>query len=140
MKKLIVLVASVVCMGLSANAQTASGTCKLPGTYDYVNVDYYESDGHLAVSNQSGLKITQLRITVKCTITWEEKDYSAENYGNNKTMSKTVTVCDKNFYDIAPNQTTTLSDGVKSKKDIYIGQGNATRYEYSVTVGNPICK
>ena len=139
MKKLIVLIASVVCMGLYANAQTASGTCKLPSTYDYVNVDYYESDGHLAVSNQSGLKITQLHITVKCTITWEEKDYSAENYGNNKTMSKTVTVCDKNFYDIAPYQTTTLSDGDKSRKDIDIRHGNA-KYEYTVTVGNPICK
>lgn len=136
MKKLVLLIASVVCMGFYANAQTASGTCKLPGTYDYVNVDYYESDGHLAVSNQSGMRLTQLRITVKCTITYEVKNYSTNQ---NETKTKTVTVCDKNFYDIAPNQTTTLSDGVKSRKDIDI-RNNTAKYEYTVTVGNPICK
>lgn len=137
MKKLVLLIASVVCMGFYANAQTASGTCKLPGTYDYVNVDYYESDGHLAVSNQSGMRLTQLRITVKCTITYEVKNYSTNQY---ETKTKTVTVCDKNFYDIAPNQTTTLSDGVKSRKDIDIRGNTAAKYEYTVTVGNPICK
>ena len=136
MKKLIVLIATIACMCFYSNAQTASGTCKLPGTYDYVNVDYYESDGHLAVSNQSGMKITQLRITVKCTISWEEKDYSTGGY---KTVSKTVTVCDKNFYDIPANQTTTQKDGVKSKEDL--GRyGSYAKYEYTVTVGNPICK
>ena len=137
MKKLVLLIASVVCMGFYANAQTASGTCKLPGTYDYVNVDYYESDGHLAVSNQSGMRLTQLRITVKCTITYEVKNNSTKQY---ETKTETVTVCDKNFYDIAPNQTTTLSDGVKSRKDIDIRGNTKAKYEYTVTVGNPICK
>lgn len=136
MKKIIVLITTIVCAAFYVNAQTASGTCKLPGTYDYVNVDYYESDGHLAVSNQSGMKITQLRITVKCTISWEAKDYSTGEY---KTESRTVTVCDKNFYDIPANQTTTLKEGVKSKKDISTGC-SACKFEYTVTVGNPICK
>ena len=121
-------------LGTYANAQTASGTCKLPGTYDYVNVDYYD-DGHLAVSNQSGMKITQLRITVKCTITYD----ITEKNRVIRTESKTVTVCDKNFYDIAPNQTTRLEDGVKSRSDIDVRRRDA-KYEYTVSVGNPICK
>ena len=130
MKKILFVIVSFLCLEAYANAQTASGTCKLPGTYDYVNVDYYD-DGHLAVSNQSGMKITQLRITVKCTITY---DVTKQN-----PVSKTVTVCDKNFYDIAPNQTTILEDGVKSRNDIDV-KSRYAKYEYTVSVGNPICK
>lgn len=135
MKKLIVLIATMVCLGLYANAQTSSGSCKLPGSYDYVNVDYYESDGHIAVSNQSGMKITQLHITITCTITYNRPAKPGDFGGRTTT---TVTVCDKNFYDIPANQTTTLSDGVKSKNDIK--RDDAVSYEYTVTVGNPICK
>ena len=128
----------MACMGFYANAQTASGSCKLPGTYDYVNVDYYASDGHLAVSNQSGMKITQLHITVKCTMTYQYQIQVGEKRGKYETRTETVTVCDKNFYDINANQTTTLSDGVKSESDIK--KGSNTKFEYTVTVGNPICK
>lgn len=110
---------------MAVNAQDGSGTCKLPGTYDYVNVDYYK-DGHLAVSNQSGMKITQLHITVTVTHTWTSD-------GEKHEIVKTV--CDKNFYDIPANQTTRLTDGVQTYDDKGYG-----KHTYKVKVGNPICK
>lgn len=129
-----VLIAAIVCTGLYANAQDASGNCKLPGSYEYVNVDYYK-DGHLAVSNQSGMKLTQLHITVICTVTYNAPSRPGD-YGGKRTMTETI--CDKNFYDIPANQTTKLTDGVKSENDIRVE--NAVKYEYTVNVNNPICK
>ena len=70
MKKILFLLVSLFCITMTVNAQDARGNCTLPGTYDYVNVDYYR-DGHLAVSNQSGMVITQLHITVIAVETWD---------------------------------------------------------------------
>ena len=120
--------------GIIVYAQDASGSCKLPGTYDYVNVDYFEN-GHIAVSNQSGMIITQLHITVTC----DEIYYTHEsiNYKDVKTKKqRTVTLCDKNFYDIQPYKTTNLTDGVKEFKK----HGYDSEYRITVTVNNPICK
>ena len=118
-------------MGLIASAQDGSGSCKLPGTYDYVNVDYYK-DGHLVVSNQSGVKLTQLHIRVTCTDTW---------FANNGTQKKTATVvlCDKNFYDILPNQSTSLTDGVKSGMESRYKASGGKLSDFKVEVGNPMC-
>lgn len=134
MKKVILLIAAFICVGFYANAQTASGNCKLPGSSDYVNVDYYK-DGHLTVSNQSTMKLTQLHITVTCTVTYNAPSKPGD-FGGKRTVTKTV--CDKNFYDIPAYQTTKLTDGVKSEDDIKVD--NAVKYEYTVSVGNPICK
>lgn len=120
-------------LGVS-NAQNASGACKLPGTNDYVNVDYY-NDGHIAVSVQSDMKITQMPIRVTCKITWTEK--VRNEYGQTVTEKReeTKTLCNKTFYDIEPNRTTSLSDGVEA-----LTEQRNKKYEYSVSVGNPICK
>ncbi len=134
MKKIFLLFASIAFMGLCTNAQNASGACKLPGTNDYVNVDYY-NDGHIAVSVQSDMKITQMPIRVTCKITWTEK--VRNEYGQTVTEKReeTKTLCNKTFYDIEPNRTTSLSDGVEA-----LTEQRNKKYEYSVSVGNPICK
>ena len=132
MKKILVLIAAIICTGLYANAQSASGSCQLPGSNEYVNVDYYD-DGHLAVSNQSGMKITQLRISVLCTV-----KYKGEN-GEEETKSEFL--CNKTFYDIPANKTTRLTDGVKSRNDIQREiSGRISRFHYEVKVENPMCK
>lgn len=129
MKKLLLLFVSIFSISFAVNAQTASGSCKLPGTYDYVNVDYY-SDGHIVVSNQSGMIITQLHITVKIYETWE---------ANGKQNKTSETLCDQNYYDIQPYQSTRIEDGVKK-----LGRRGDYMLKYNnnieVTVGNPLCK
>lgn len=134
MKKILMLIAAMSIMGFCTYAQNGSGACKLPGTNDYVNVDYY-NDGHLAVSVQSDMKITQLRIKVICEITWKET--VTNEYGDKsvKERKETKTLCDKTFYDIAPNQTSSLREGVQP-----LTEQRNKKYNYSVSVGNPICK
>ena len=128
MKKLFLFVVSLFCITMAVNAQDASGSCKLPGTYDYVNVDYYRN-GHLAVSNQSGMMITQLHIKVTTVETWD---------ANGKPQKRTKTLCDRNYYDIPPYQTTRITDGVQSFSE----QGYVMNYDFrfEVSVENPICK
>ena len=128
MKKLFLFVVSLFCITMTVIAQDASGSCKLPGTYDYVNVDYYR-DGHLAVSNQSGMVITQLRIQVTAVETWD---------ANGKPQKRTKSLCDRTYYDIPPYQTTRITDGVQTFNE----QGYVMDYKYKleVSVGNPICK
>lgn len=129
MKKLLLMLVAIFGISFTVNAQTSSGSCKLPGTYDYVNVDYY-SDGHIVVSNQSGMVITQLHITVKIQETWE---------ANGKQKHREQTLCDQNYYDIQPYQSTRIEDGVKElgrRGDYMLKYNNSIE----VTVSNPICK
>lgn len=135
MKKLL-LALILVFLGIVSQAQTASGSCKLPGTYDYVNVDYYE-DGHLAVSNQSGMVITQLHITVTCK--------GCLIIDSSPRSTHLITLVDQTYYDIAPNQTTIITEGVKCseavERTLDDGRIVKSRYwDFQVEVGNAICK
>lgn len=138
-KKLLLLVVSLFCITMAVNAQDASGSCKLPGTYDYVNVDYY-SDGHLAVSNQSEMKITQLHVKVTCTETQRRPDVSGD-----VPVQSQRTLVNQNYYDIPANQTTRITDGVKSCPTYETKNKNGqtfeiTRDNFVVEVGNAMCK
>lgn len=128
MKKMFLFVVSLFCITMAVNAQDASGYCQLPGTYDYVNVDYYR-DGHLAVSNQSGMVITQIRIKVVADETWD---------ANGELQKHQKVLCNQTYYDIPPYQTTKITEGVSGFSE----QGWVMNYKYKlkVDVGNPNCK
>lgn len=139
MKKIVLLLVSLFCISMAVVAQDASGSCKLPGTYDYVSVDYYR-DGHLAVSNQSEIKITQLHIKVTCMETQRRPDVSGD-----VPIQSQRTLVDQTFYDIAKNQTTRITDGVKACSTYERINRNGetveiTRDSFSIEVGNAICK
>lgn len=137
MKKKLLFLVSLFCISIAMNAQDASGNCKLPGTYDYVNVDYY-SDGHLAVSNQSGMVITQLHIKVVVIETWDADGRDSKGRVQTRPQTRTKVLCDRNYYDIPPYQTTRITDDVQKFNE----QGYVVnyKYKYEVSVGNPICK
>jgi len=115
MKKLVLTLLALVGISFAVKAQEASGSCKLPGTYEYVNVDYY-SDGHLAITNNSGVKINSLKVKVTYT------------KGNN-----TKVLYNQTIYDGIPaDMTTTIKEGVEKCSNC-----DGT---FTVEVGNPICK
>ena len=129
----------VVFSGLVCRAQAGSGTCQLPGTYDYVNVDYY-GDGHLVISNDSGMKLTQIHITVTGQVTITHPFVPGD-----VPVVYNFTYVDQTYYDIEPGNTT-ISDGVggcivcQKGGDVY---GETARFHLDylqVRVENPICK
>lgn len=119
-------------------AQTATGSCKLPGSYDYVKVGYYD-DGHLAVSVQSNMSLAELHITVTCTATWTEQINRGGGHYDYVERSKDLTLCDKDFYNIPCCQTSMLNDGVYAPQSKCNLRG-AEFSNYNVYVGNLICK
>ena len=140
MKRLL-FVSLLVAIGFVSRAQIASGSCKLPGTYDYVNVDYYE-DGHLTVSNQSGMKITQLHIKVTYVLTASRPEIPGD-----VPIVGTFTPVNQNYYDIEPNKTTEIWDGVNKAGPKYERKTSnsgetviLTRHSFVVEVGNLMCR
>ena len=126
----------------SAYAQTATGSCKLPGSYDYVKVGYYD-DGHIAMSNQSQMGLAEIHVTVTCKATWKYRQDRPDGFGNDNSTwvekSETITLCDKDFYNIPCCQTTMLTEGVHAPQDVK--RVNGVKYSnFQVYVGNLICK
>lgn len=145
MKKVVFLLLTLIFFGTTANSQTASGYCSLPGGEDYVNVDYY-NDGHLAVSINTEKTVTNLHITVTCTETWteiEKVQQGVDDYGRprmvnmKKPQEKTYTLCNQTYYEdkLGSNRTNTITDGVKSNRE-----QSGHSYNYTVSVSNPRCK
>ncbi len=154
MKKHILLLCCMIAFGLSVFANDppkATYRCKLPGTYDYVTVDYFnegKGQGYLVFANQSNMVITRMRVKVEVTDYWdatESYNYQDE-FGTwqrgERTVTKTHTavLCDDTFYDIATNR----SDVRRSSSRGPVKGGNEKPghdYKYTVTViDDPICK
>lgn len=152
MKKLLALVAFVFSISLYSNAQSGSNSCRIEGG-GYIQADYYE-DGRLVISNQSESKTTSVRVTVTCTVTYwvSETYYDYDPYGNRiekeRPVKKTkhVTIFSGTLYDFEPYSSTEIpnsrnSVSIKAQKDFAERSSvKETRYDYNVTVGNPICK
>lgn len=163
MKKYAFLYALLLCIVLSLHAQEASGECKLPSSYDYIRVLYFNDGmnggarvGHLSVSNQSGIIVTSLHVKVEMTHTWEEKSVSrgqrinsagvAEEYENvhwNKKKATAVLI-DDDINDIPPFKTTiyeTTSRGrIKGGPHSKDSEDKRNHhYEYRCIVNNLMC-
>lgn len=129
MKKLLLVILSLFCITMAVNAQDASGSCKLPGTYDYVNVDFYAGSpggtGNFILSNQTstGQYITEIKVT----ITAEVLEYNM-NSGDNEW--KPITLYSDKVRNIPANATPSVQ--VKMPK------GRIRNIQ--VSVGNLICK
>lgn len=151
MKKHIFLFCCIFTIGLSAQAvdpPKATSRCKLPGTYDYVTVDYYNEGkglGYLVFSNQSNMVITRMRVKVEVTDVWQEQETSYNQWlGETETRwvtkTKTHVLCDDVFYDIPYNRSEKRTNSergpVKGGRE---KEGH--EYTYKVTiVDDPICK
>jgi len=128
---------ALICFGATSKAQDASGSCKLPGTYDYVSVDFYKGEsrgmGNLTYSVQTNefTSLNEVKVVVKASIC--TKKGSKDQNGNIKEESvwETCTLFDDKLRDIPANRTNTMD----IKMPFYYAIKNIT-----VTVNNPICK
>lgn len=152
MKKHLVLFCCMISFGLSAIANDPpKGTyrCKLPGSYDYVTIDYFNEGkgcGYLVFSNQSNMLITRMHVKVEVTESWiETKEIPPRYTGDEPTYeeiphSHTTVLCDDTFYDIPCNRSEKRSNS--SRGPVKGGNERSTHsYTYKVTVvDDPICK
>lgn len=151
MKKHFLLLCCMIAFGLSVFANDppkATYRCKLPGTYDYVTVDYFnegKGQGYLVFANQSNMVITRMRVKVEVLDTWYEEvtnfnQYLGETETRRVKKTHTAVLCDDTFYDIATNR----SDVRRSSSRGPVKGGNEKPghdYKYTVTViDDPICK
>lgn len=139
MKKMFLFLVSLFCISMTVNAQDASGSCKLPGTYDYVNVDFYAGSpnlsgkgaGTLRISNQSALPITNVRIKVTVAV-------SALELGTNDKCEYEKTIYDNTVYGIAAYES---GKAISVDYDLTKGRAQNPRIKsINVSVSNPICK
>lgn len=131
MKKIALTLFALLFMSIVSYSQDASGNCKLPGAYDYVNVDFYkgpsEGTGYFRISNQSSIPLLELQVTITAEI-----DSHIDNNGNVWSSNyKTQTLYSQKVYGIPAGKHTDVD--VRMPK--YQGIRNI-----KVTVGNLICE
>lgn len=130
-------VVSLFCVTMAVNAQDASGSCKLPGANDYVNVDFYKGDsgkeGNIVLSNQTSTEqyLTEIKVVVTADIGYKYEDvYERGRVVGQNLQWKNVTLFDDKIRDIGANKTR----NVAVTMPFYYKIKNI-----NVSVGNLIC-
>ncbi len=137
MKKMFLLIVSLFCVTMAMNAQDASGSCKLPGANDYVNVDFYKGaagkEGNIVLSNQTSTEqyLTEIKVVVTADILYTYEDVIERGrVVDKKPLWKTVTLFDDKVRDIGANQTRRVAVTMPVYYKIR---------DIKVSVGNLIC-
>ena len=108
MKKKTILLIALVLLGLCANAQQGSGSfCLL--TVDYYN--HGSKTGHLIFNNQTGIVISKAHVKVTVLITREESVNVPYVGIIPQKVTKTLVLCDDDFYNIAKGESKVTSSG-----------------------------
>lgn len=130
-------VLSMFCITMIVNGQDASGSCKLPGANDYVNVDFYKGpskgEGNIVLSNQTSTDqyLTEIKVTVTANIVYTKEDVIDKGrVVGKKPLWKKVTLFNDKVRDIGANKTRRVPVTMPFYYDIK---------DIEVTVGNLIC-
>lgn len=142
MKKVLLFVMALFCLTVIVNAQDASGSCKLPGAYDYVNVDFYKGqsrgEGDIVLSNQTstGQYITEIKVVLTAEIGYEYEDVYEAPGKRGRVIGrelkwKTVTLFNDKIRGISANETRRQAVTMPFYYEIK---------NIEISVGNLICK
>lgn len=131
MKKILITLLAVVAFSTASFAQDAKGTCKFPGTYDYVCADFYKGDsgekGHIRLSNQAQVPVLEIKVKITCEI-----DLHHDEKGN---------VWQRHYESQVIYNETVYGIPAQDYKDIYF---TMPKYDgirnIKIEVGNLICK
>lgn len=143
MKFFLLFVATLIGFGIHANAQDASGQCKLPGTHDYAKVDFYKgasgSSGNFVIGNSSSQIITEIKVKITASIkVTPDTEERVQGLPGDPVRYKTIpgrwetkVLYNNTLYRIGANQTPSYSVAMPKYYDIK---------DMRVSVSNLICK
>ena len=129
MKKLFVFLMTILCIGLSVNAQQGVGS------QGALSVEYYNhgsKTGHLIFNNSTGSTISKVHIRVTVFITWYEQIDVPYLGKTSQKNTKTLVLCDDDFFNISSGQ----SKVTRSQRGEVKGgpEKDGKTYQYSVEV------
>ncbi len=129
MKKIFILLILITFMGLPVSAQQGRGS-----QGDLI-VDYYNhgsKTGHLIFNNGSGKTISKAHVRVTVLITWYEPIDVPFLGKTNQKNTKTLVLCDDDFYDISSGE----SKATRSQRGEVKGgpEKEGKTYQYNVEV------
>ncbi|MCR5065734.1 MAG: hypothetical protein K6A67_08190 [Bacteroidales bacterium] len=129
MKKCILLFAAVFFCGICANAQQGSGSM------GSLTVNYYNhgsKTGHLIFNNQTETTLSKAHVKVTVLITWNEHVNVPYVGEVPQKTTKTLVLCDDDFYNIPKGESKVTSSGRGPVKGGPEKQGKT--YQYNVEV------
>lgn len=131
MKKLIALLC-VVMLNVALFAEDGYGTCRVPGSSDYIEVSVSISNGEMRISNSSSRPVVSVFVSVTAT-EYCSKDEKGQEWTSPKTYK--ATLFNDRVWSLAPYETKTVSINVPSTHSYHQGWRDV-----NVTVNNPNCQ
>jgi hypothetical protein len=127
MKRILMILIAIACVGISVNAKDGQGSCVVNNTTDYASVDFYKG-GSLGKGNFIIVYSTSGEnplTSVNVTITAEIKKATGYDW-------ESVTLYDETLYGIPANKSL-------PSIEVKMPQYNDIK-DIQVTVKNPVCK
>lgn len=131
MKKLFVLFCSAI-MSIALFAEDGYGSCRVPGSSDYIEVSVSISNGEMRISNASGRPVVSVFVSVIAT-EYCSKDKDG-NVWSNPVKYKTTLFNDR-VWSLAPYETKAVSISVPGTHPYHMGWRDVV-----VKVNNPNCE
>lgn len=131
MKKLLLFLCTVIICAV-AYAEDGYGTCKVPGTDEYIEVSVDIANKTMKVSNASGRPVVSIFVSISAT-EYCSKDENGSDWGS--AVKYKATLFNNRVWTFAPYETKEISINVPNTHKYHLGWKDVT-----VTVNNPNCK
>ena len=131
MKKNLVLLCFVI-ISVIAYAEDGYGTCKVPGSNEYIEVSVSISEGKMRISNSSSRPVVSVFVSIKAT-EYCSADKDGKVWKNPKTYS--ATLFNDRVWTLAPYETKEVSIKVPNSHPYHKAWKDVV-----VSVNNPNCK
>lgn len=131
MKKFLVMLC-VAWMSVALFAEDGYGTCRVPGSSDYIEVSVNISDGTMTISNSSPRPVVSVFVSVKAT-EYCSKDKNGDQWTS--PVKYPATLFNDRVWSLEPYGSKTVSIKVPSTHPYHMGWKDV-----NVSVNNPNCQ
>lgn len=119
-------------MSIALFAEDGYGTCRVPGSSDYIEVSVSISNGEMRISNASSRPVVSVFVSVTAT-EYCSKDKDGNVWSN--PVKYKATLFNDRVWSLAPYETKTVSISVPETHPYHMGWK-----EVNVSVNNPNCQ